>query len=427
MGLFDFLKTNPATNESGQTGNSQWDWKKTIKDLTPILMAAGGASLYGGFQQGQTQMEEQKRQANQDAWNKMIRDEEMKRLKMQNEALANSQIELTPDMAEQTKGTKYQDFLWEPDKTNTTVQTGDQNPLMTMDLEEIMAANKDPFKLTPGLNGTAPLMSLDTKTETVPGAFKPQKMAKKEWLGMTGDIQDQKTNQAALKQKIAMATEFIDSIPDTDPRKPMLAKALNYGVSTGDTSMIEKYMTAAMPTGEKSITPYESEKLKIDWFNATKEKTTEAKDPLLLSIKELATYSSSNAPTGTKQNLIKQYSQAIRENISDPVKAKQYIDRYNYLTGNQYTYDQWKGQSKIGYNSKGMPIKNAAIANNKTAIPPITVNADAQKVIKQYGSIDAAIAAGKKQGLPDSNLIMKALLDAKNKQKSKGFLGMFGT
>lgn len=162
------------------------------------------------------------------------------------------------------------------------------------------------------------------------------------------------------------------------------------------------------PKPAAEMTPYESEKIKIDWYNAThkgdKNQNTVDKDYLLMSYPDLAKMTevkpsstviaddAANMTKANKDKLAAQYSSAIRSNINDPKKAQQYIDRYNYLTGKQYTYNQWAQQAQKSYSSEtGKPVMASKKSNqNHGKIVKNGIDKATGKKVVQYedGTID---------------------------------------
>jgi hypothetical protein len=116
------------------------------------------------------------------------------------------------------------------------------------------------------------------------------------------------------------------------------------------------------------------EEQRLKWYEATHSKPNKEEDPLLISYKDLDNaiknkniYDTSG--DAARQRYLKQYSAAIRANINDPEKVQQYIDRYNYLAGTGFTYDQWVNQSQRKYNpatNRPVAVKTIQLKNKKT-------------------------------------------------------------
>lgn len=178
MGLLDFLKTQP--NEQGQ---SQWDWGK-IAPLAAIAVGTSG-SMLNGIQEGNERAQERKRQANIDAWNKMIQDEQLKELQRR-----NATIDITPAMGEQFKGTKYEPFIWNPGETKTQ-STQDY-------LKNVGVMNPG------GINLTGQI------TTEKPESLKETSMNRNEYLGMVNDIEAQKAAKDAADMKVWLEQQKSD-------------------------------------------------------------------------------------------------------------------------------------------------------------------------------------------------------------------------
>ncbi len=116
----------------------------------------------------------------------------------------------------------------------------------------------------------------------------------------------------------------------------------------------------------------------------------EPADPLVLSYKDLGTIASKKDKTGipdetNKDALSKSYSSAIRGNINDPKKVQQYIDRYNFLNGTAYTYNDWMKQSKKQYSPvTNKPTNIASKSNNHGKIVKTGTDKTTGKKVVQY-------------------------------------------
>jgi len=214
MALLDFLKTQP--NEQGQ---SQWDWGgKILPGLAAIAGASG--SMLNGIQQGNEAAMNRRRQSNLDAWNKMIQDEQMKKLQRE-----NATVDITPTMGEQFKGTKYEPFVWNPGETKTQSTTDY--------LSNVGIANPG------GVNLTGQV------TTEKPESLKETSMNRNEYLGMVNDVEAQKAAKNATDLKALMERQKSDTQTTKDAEDKRR---------------------------------WEAEQ-KLDWYNATKDKSNKSKEP----------------------------------------------------------------------------------------------------------------------------------------------------
>ena len=304
MALLDFLKTQP--NEQGQ---SQWDWGgKILPGLAAIAGASG--SMLNGIQQGNEAAMNRRRQSNLDAWNKMIQDEQMKKLQRE-----NATVDITPTMGEQFKGTKYEPFVWNPGETKTQSTTDY--------LSNVGIANPG------GVNLTGQV------TTEKPESLKETSMNRNEYLGMVNDVEAQKAAKNATDLKALMERQKSDTQAGKDEESRRRWEEQQ---------------------------KLERERLGLGWFNATKSQDETEKDPLLLGYKDLSVIAGKKDKYGTpdttqKETLSKRYSSAIRENIDNPEMVQQYIDRYNLLNSTGYTLENWRNQAKKQYNpASNMPL-----------------------------------------------------------------------
>ena len=353
MALLDFLKTQP--NEQGE---SQWDWGgKILPGLAAIAGASG--SMLNGIRQGNEMAAERRRQSNLDAWNKMIQDEQMKKLQRE-----NATVDITPAMGEQFKDTKYEPFVWNPAETKTQ-STQDY-------LTNVGVMNPGGFNLTGEV------------TTEKPESLKETSMNRNEYLGMVNDVEAQKAAKYAADLKAWMEQQKFDA---------------QSGKSDEDKRRWEEEQKLAR------------ERLNLGWFNANKDQDLTKKDPLLIGFKDLSVISGKKdkfgAPDKTqKTNLSKQYSAAIRSNLNNPEKVKEYIDRYNLLNGTGFTIDNWKVQAKEDYNAlTGTPTgKKGNASSNQTASSgkPGNIAYD-QNFLNKKGitqvQVDSMLAEAKKKGI----------------------------
>jgi hypothetical protein len=444
-GILDFFKKNTGVNsDSVQTGKSQWDWGGKIIPLA--LAAMSDPQVANSFIQSRNnaiamqQAEEERKRAKEweDFQRKIIKDKYM---------------DVTPEMASKTRGTKFQDFYWEPDQTKTTTQIGDQNPLLDMSFNELLEANKpNNFNLTPGLNGVAPLFKAETKTEVVPGAMKQQLVSKEEYLNQLNDIETQKANQEAIEQKNKIYQSFIDSISD-----PQLKMVLETAYQTGNTNMLNKAMESMIPKQEQGMTPYQKEQIAIEWYKAKNPVSTQPK-PGQITQDQRDFINRISSMAGRYRSL-NDYLADLNRN-RDKIIQKTNTEVYNALVNDAKTNANniWR-QKTIGSGENlktinlpgpqfqpgiGSPMasifggsprtyivdnknsnKQPNNSNNKTN-PTVnqraSIDYDVQQAIKDYGSIDAAINAALKSGLTENNPMVKALREAKKKKSPQNLL-----
>jgi hypothetical protein len=295
---------------------AQWDWGKIIKDALPfVALAGGGSNMYNGYNQGQAQIDAQQRQKNMDDWNKLLQDEELKRAKMQNDILAGSQMQITPEIANQFKGTQFEPFLWGKETTPTNI-TGatemkdvtlpgsiSKNDYLSMldklnsdkEKAKLEAANNitmtpeiaDQFKgtpyerffWTPGQEVTkyetiSDMPTGNTYKEQGPGNLISQNLSKKDYFDMMGEGVKYKSGQALQGQKNAAYESFINLIPDNDPRKGILITAYQ----TGDNGVIDDAMKSFIPKTETADPLLDLKKRKLEadiWstYNPTSKET----------------------------------------------------------------------------------------------------------------------------------------------------------
>ncbi len=418
-----------------QTGsNINWNW--IAKNVVPLLaIASGNGNVMAGVMQGMQNAEEQRRQKNLDDWNKLIQNEQLKRMQRE-----NATIDLTPENAEKFKGTMYEPWVWNPEKTKTedtanyVSQMGIVNPGGT------------------NMSGTT--------TINIPKTLKETSMNQNDYFNWSKDVENQNAQKTALEQKNKAYQDFINSIPDNNKVKPILTAAYN----SGNTAVLDKAIESMIPKPDQGMTPYQKGMLDVAWFNATKNENQTKKDPLLMSYAELYKYkvNKSGLPNEKEiESLAGQYSLAIRNNINDPKKVQPYIDRYNYLTGAGFNYDMWKNQAaQKQYNpTNNKPIQNLAgennnndnnqitkknnnkdnnqirlwlpwflrllqgnnnkdnnqMSQNKPKITPQQAMNDARLLVSQNGGVDKAIQLLKRQGAKDSDPLMVALKQIKLK------------
>jgi hypothetical protein len=432
-GILDFFKKNTGVNsDSGQTGKSQWDWGGKIIPLA--LAAMSDPQVANSFIQSRNnaiamqQAEEERKRAKEweDFQRKIIKDKYM---------------DVTPEMASKTRGTKFQDFYWEPDQTKTTTQIGDQNPLLDMSFNELLEANKpNNFNLTPGLNGVAPLFKAETKTEVVPGAMKQQLVSKEEYLNQLNDIETQKANQEAIEQKNKIYQSFIDSISD-----PQLKMVLETAYQTGNTNMLNKAMESMIPKQEQGMTPYQKEQIAIEWYKAKNPVSTQPKpgqptqeqkrlqNQLFSSISEFRTPADAKAEFQRRERKIVQQLgshaayQAIIDDIDNPrywkvVNGRQQGARWKEGVGSPITVFLGGGSRTLIADNKKGNKPNSNNKQNPTVQQQASIDSDVRQAIKEYGSIDAAINAALKSGLTENNPMVKALREAKKKKSPQNLL-----
>jgi hypothetical protein len=353
---------------------AEWDWNG-IKDVAKnVLSAYVSTSPYTS--DAFYKAEEAKRQKNLDAWNELVRNEELKRLQRQNET-----VNLTPESAQQFKDTMYEPFIWSPAETKTQ-STQDY-------LTNVGVMNPG------GVNLTGEI------TTQKPESLKDTPLYKSDYLAMATDIKNQKAAKDAADLKALLEQQKLDAQSGKD---------------------------------EESRRRWEEEQrlrreqLGVSWFNATKNQDLTKKDPLLIGYKDLA---GASADTTAKQKLSKQYSSAIRSNINDPEKVQQYIERYNFLNETGYTLDNWRSQAQKQYNpGTNMPLiagkkgnnnqpNQTANSNNKTGtLPTPQVLNDAQSLADQMGGVDKAIVLLKQQGARGNDPLLVALNQIKKNKKS---------
>lgn len=353
--LLDFLKTKSDDNQN----KNQFDWGGKIIPLA-MMIGGAGANLMSGYQQGRQNVIDQKRQANLDEWNKMIQDEQLKKLQRE-----NATVDITPAMGEQFKGTKYEPFIWNPGETKTQ-STQDY-------LSSLGITNPGGTNLTGQI------------TTEKPESLKTTSMNKQEYLNMVNDIEAQKAakNAADLKAMLEQQKSENQAAKDAEGKRR-----------------------------------WEAEQ-NLAWYNATKGQDQTKKDPLLLGYKDLGAIVGKKdkygAPdTTAKDALSNQYSSAIRSNINDPEKVQQYIDRYNFLNGTGYTYENWVKQAQKEYNpANNRPLianksntqsnKSASIEYNGVKLPANTTQAQLNALLKEAQNKKISFVQLIRQKYPELN------------------------
>jgi len=207
MGVLDFLKTQPS-DESSQTGQSQWDWGKII----PLAVAAYGLTnqksapaIYSGlnsYTNTRDQMQERQRQQNQDAWNKMIQENQLK--------------------------TQQQQFDWQKQQ--------EEGKYMDM--------NPDLYKSLEG----SPLQSV----------FAPKNETVNENIPINQNVPEN------IKNLVSQNGVIIPEATNIQTTKPVYGKAAKEDYLKA-LSLIPKQT-------DNGLTPYQKESLQLGWYNATKGK-----------------------------------------------------------------------------------------------------------------------------------------------------------